>query len=160
MIIRRAQARDQSAIWGILKPVFRAGATYTIDPDITETDALEYWCSADKDTFVAEAESEVVGTYYIRPNYAGGGDHICNCGYVTGARGVGRGVARTMCAHSLEFAKTCGYRGMQFNFVVSANTRAVDLWERFGFEIVGRLPLAFLHPVEGYVDALVMYRAL
>jgi ribosomal protein S18 acetylase RimI-like enzyme len=49
---------------------------------------------------------------------------------------------------------------MQFNFVVSTNERAVRLWESFGFEIVGRLPGAFLHPVAGYVDAYVMFRTL
>jgi len=32
---------------------------------------------------------------------------------------------------------------MQFNFVVSTNERAVRLWQSLGFEIVGRLPLAF-----------------
>jgi ribosomal protein S18 acetylase RimI-like enzyme len=49
---------------------------------------------------------------------------------------------------------------MQFNFVVSTNERAVRLWKSFGFEIVGRLPGAFLHPVAGYTDAYVMYRRL
>jgi ribosomal protein S18 acetylase RimI-like enzyme len=49
---------------------------------------------------------------------------------------------------------------MQFNFVVSVNERAVRLWQSLGFEIVGRLPGAFLHPSQGYVDALVMFRSL
>jgi ribosomal protein S18 acetylase RimI-like enzyme len=49
---------------------------------------------------------------------------------------------------------------MQFNFVVSTNERAVRLWQKLGFEIVGRLPLAFHHPAHGYVDALVMFQAL
>jgi ribosomal protein S18 acetylase RimI-like enzyme len=52
-----------------------------------------------------------------------------------------------------------GYRGMQFNFVVSSNTPAVALWTSMGFEIVGRLPGAFEHPALGYVDALVMFRS-
>jgi hypothetical protein len=29
-----------------------------------------------------------------------------------------------------------------------------------GFAIVGRLPLAFQHPTQGFVDALVMHRTL
>jgi ribosomal protein S18 acetylase RimI-like enzyme len=49
---------------------------------------------------------------------------------------------------------------MQFNFVVATNTRALALWQRAGFETVGRLPGAFQHPRAGYVDALVLYRAL
>ena len=65
-----------------------------------------------------------------------------------------------MCQHSLEHAKTRGFRAMQFNFVVSSNERAVRLWQSMGFEIVGRLPGAFIHPTFGAVDALVMYRHL
>ena len=65
-----------------------------------------------------------------------------------------------MCLQSLDHAKARGYRGMQFNFVVSTNERAVRLWSSLGFEIVGRLPLAFNHPTRGYVDALVMFQPL
>jgi hypothetical protein len=38
-----------------------------------------------------------------------------------------------MCEHSLEHARRRGYRGMQFNFVVSSNARAVVLWGSMGF---------------------------
>jgi ribosomal protein S18 acetylase RimI-like enzyme len=60
----------------------------------------------------------------------------------------------------LLFAAGRGFKAMQFNFVVSTNTRAVALWKRLGFEIVGRLPGAYEHPTLGFVDALVMYRTL
>ena len=62
--------------------------------------------------------------------------------------------------HSLEHARRRGYRAMQFNFVVASNERAVRLWQSLGFEIAGRLPLAFEHPSLGPVDALVMFRPL
>jgi ribosomal protein S18 acetylase RimI-like enzyme len=65
-----------------------------------------------------------------------------------------------MCEHSLDYARSHGYRAMQFNFVISTNERAIRLWQSFDFKIVGQLPLAFHHPSQGYVDALVMYRAL
>jgi ribosomal protein S18 acetylase RimI-like enzyme len=65
-----------------------------------------------------------------------------------------------MCLHSLERAKERGFRAVQFNFVVSTNERAIKLWTSLGFEIVGRLPLAFEHPIHGFVDALVMYRKI
>jgi ribosomal protein S18 acetylase RimI-like enzyme len=65
-----------------------------------------------------------------------------------------------MCSHSLEYAANQGFSAMQFNLVVSTNARAVALWKAFGFEIVGRLPGAFEHPRFGFVDALVMFRAL
>jgi ribosomal protein S18 acetylase RimI-like enzyme len=79
---------------------------------------------------------------------------------MTATGSTGKGVARRMCEHSLDHARARGFKAMQFNFVVSTNERAVRLWQRFGFEIVGRLPRAFEHPRLGLVDALVMFRAL
>jgi ribosomal protein S18 acetylase RimI-like enzyme len=158
--IREANAGDSSAIWEILSPVIRAGDTYTLPQDMSREDALAYWNSPGHDVFVAEENSGIVGTYYLRANQKGGGAHVANCGYMTAPWASGRGIARVMCRHSLEHAKARGFRAMQFNFVVSSNERAVRLWESMGFEVVGRLPAAFLHPTLGPVDALVLYRHL
>jgi ribosomal protein S18 acetylase RimI-like enzyme len=158
--IRNAREGDDAAIWRILEPIIRDGSTYALPPTMSEQEALRYWRAPSHEVFVAESQGEVVGTYYMRPNQAGAGAHVANCGYVTAPWAVGRGIARAMCAHSLDHARSRGYRAMQFNFVVSTNDRAVRLWQDFGFEIVGRLPQSFLHPRQGYVDAFVMYRAL
>jgi ribosomal protein S18 acetylase RimI-like enzyme len=160
MIIRPATAADANAIWSIIGPVIRAGETYALDRDMSEAEAVRYWTGEGKETFVAEADGQIVGTYYLRANQAGGGRPVANCGYMTSAAAQGRGVAWTMCTHSLERAREQGFRAMQFNFVVSTNERAVRLWETMGFEVVGRLPKAFEHPTEGFVDALVMWREL
>jgi ribosomal protein S18 acetylase RimI-like enzyme len=160
MLIRPARPGDAAAIWSIIGPTIRAGETYALDPAMRETDVLAYWLGPDRETFVAEEGGEILGTYYVRANQAGGGNHVCNCGYMTSAAGTGRGIATAMCAHSIEHARTRGFRAMQFNFVVSTNGRAIRLWESLGFAVVGRLPLAFRHPAKGYVDALVMFRSL
>jgi ribosomal protein S18 acetylase RimI-like enzyme len=160
MLIREATVSDADAIWKILEPVIRGGDTYTLPADMTREDALAYWNSPGHEVFVAEENGEILGTYYMRANQKGGGAHVANCGYITAPWASGRGIARTMCQHSLEHAKTRGFRAMQFNFVVSSNERAVRLWQRMGFEIVGRLREAFIHPTFGAVDALVMYRRL
>lgn len=158
--VREARADDRDAVWAILEPVIRAGETYTLARDMGREAALAFWFAKGHEVFVAEDDAAVVGTYFLRANQGGGGSHVANCGYVTATEATGKGVARAMCAHSLEHAKKRGFRAMQFNFVVSTNERAVRLWESFGFEIVGRLPEAFLHPTVGFVDALVMYRTL
>jgi ribosomal protein S18 acetylase RimI-like enzyme len=159
--IRTATPRDAAAIWSILEPVLRAGETYTLPTDIRRDDALAYWFGANHETFVATDErGEIVGSYFLRPNNAGGGDHVANCGYMTAQSAQGKGVARSMLVHSLDRARERGFRAMQFNFVVSTNQRAQRTWEAHGFEVVGRLPAAFRHPRLGYVDALVMFRTL
>lgn len=160
MLIRVADEKDTPSIWRIIGPIIRAGETYALNRDMRESDALAYWLGDDRETFVAEESGEIVGTYYMRTNQSGGGKHICNCGYMTSADALGRGVARAMCLHSLDHARQRGYRGMQFNFVVASNTRAISLWQSLGFEIVGRLPQTFKHPSLGYTDALVMFRSL
>lgn len=161
MVIREAVARqDEDAIWAILEPVIRAGETYPLPRDLDRESALAYWFSPGHEVFLAEDNGEVVGTYFLKANQRGGGAHVANCGYMTAPCARGRGVARAMCAHSLEQARQRGFRGMQFNFVVSSNERAVQLWQKCGFEIVGRLPKAFEHPTVGFVDAYTMYRQL
>ncbi len=160
MLIRSVRPEDWHSVWSIIEPVIRAGETYALDTDLNEDAARAYWLGADKETFVAEDNGKILGTYYMCANQAGGGKHVCNCGYITGAHATGRGIARQMCQHSLDYAKKRGYRGMQFNCVVSTNERAVRLWQSLGFDIVGRLPLAFSHPVHGYVDAFVMFQTL
>ena len=155
--IRRAGAADSDIIWDMLRPVFRAGQTYAIDPDIRREDALAYW--QDQHFYLAEDTSGPVGTFYIHRNRPGGGSHYCNCGFVTGPNAQGKGVARAMLQFALTEAKTLGFEGMVFNFVVSSNTRAVAIWESHGFETVGRVPGAY--KVDGKaVDTLVMFKPL
>jgi ribosomal protein S18 acetylase RimI-like enzyme len=125
-----------------------------------QSQAIGYWCGNDRETFVAEEDGQVVGTYYLRANQLGGGDHVANCGYITSKEATGRGIARKLCEDSLERAKARGFRAMQFNLVVSTNERAVGLWQSLGFTIVGSLPAAFAHPEKGDVDAFVMFRKL
>ncbi len=160
LTIRPATPADTESIWQILAPMIAAGDTYALPRDLSRDQALAYWLAPEKQTFVAEFESRIAGTYYLRANQAGGGAHVANCGYVTAAWATGRGVARAMCTHSLDAARAGGFRAMQFNLVVSTNLRAVRLWQHMGFTIIGRLPGAFLHPEQGYVDALVMHQHL
>jgi ribosomal protein S18 acetylase RimI-like enzyme len=158
--IREAETRDHDAVWAIVEPVIRAGAEFALPVDMDRAEALAYWFAEGKRVFVAEEDGAVAGSYYLQANQRGGGAHVCNCGYATAGWARGRGVAARMCSHSLELGRTMGFRAMQFNFVVSSNAAAVHLWTKFGFEVMGRLPGAFLHPELGYVDALVMWREL
>jgi L-amino acid N-acyltransferase YncA len=160
MHIRAAAPADADAIWAILEGTIRSGETYTLPIDLSREEAMAYWMAPAHEVFVAEEQGEVLGTYFLQANQRGGGSHVANCGYITASWATGRGVARTMCAHSLDHARHRGFKAMQFNFVISTNERAVRLWQSFGFEVVGRLPAAFQHPAQGFVDALVMHRFL
>lgn len=158
--IRKAASADYDALWAILEPVIRAGETYDFPRDTTREAALAAWLDVENSCYVAGDEGRILGTYVLHPNRKGAGSHVANCGYMTATDAHGRGIASAMCRHSLDEARKAGFRAMQFNFVIASNHRAVALWQRMGFQVVGRVPDAFLHPTLGYTDALVMYQKL
>jgi L-amino acid N-acyltransferase YncA len=157
---RPATTDDWPAIWAALEPAVRAGDTLALPRDMGEAAARAYWFGDGHAVFVAAAAGRVVGSYYLRANQAGGGDHVANAGYVVHPDARGRGVARAMAVASFDAALARGFRAMQFNIVVSTNIAAVALWRSVGFAVVGTLPGAFRHPVHGAVDALVLFRRL
>ena len=159
--VRKYLESDWPAVWPILHSTFRAGETYTFAPESTEAEIQKAWIETPSAVFVAcDSDGRVLGTYFIKPNQPGLGAHVCNCGYVVSPDAQGRGIASVMCDHSQAEAIAMGFRAMQFNFVVSTNERAVRLWQKLGFAVVGRLPGAFKHPHVGYVDALIMFKQL
>jgi L-amino acid N-acyltransferase YncA len=160
MQLRETTLADLEHIWPIFQEIVTAGETYAYPRDTTREQAIQLWLHTPRKTFVAEEDGKILGTYYIKTNQQGPGDHVCNCGDMVSSQARGRGLATTMCEHSQQIAKSLGYLAMQFNFVAATNEGAIRLWNKLGFETVGRLPKAFNHPSKGLVDALVMYKWL
>lgn len=160
LIIRPATEADHDAIWAILEPVIRDGATYPLDPALPREGAFEYWFAPDKTVFVAEEGGAVLGTYYLKANSTGLADHVANAGFMTHPAARGRGIAMHMARDSFDRAKGRGFRAMQFNLVIASNAQALHLWQKIGLQVIGRLPEAFRHTRLGYVDAFIMYRML
>jgi L-amino acid N-acyltransferase YncA len=160
MQIRPAAPADHDAIWAIMEPIIREGASYPLDPALTREGALAYWFALDKQVFVAEIDGAVLGSYYLKPNSTGLADHVANAGYMTHPNARGRGLGMNMARDSFARAKAQGFHAMQFNLVIATNVQAVHLWQKIGLQVVGRLPEAFRHRKHGLVDALVMYRLL
>ena len=156
-IIRKAMSDDEAQIWSILKPIIRNGETFAIKKNTKRNTAIKNWMYGKHSCYIIKNNTRVMGSYYICTNQEGGGDHICNCGFIVRSGVAGNGYGRLMVNHSINLAKKMGFKGMQFNFVVSNNKNAINLWKSVGFEIVGRLPLAFHHPTDGLIDALVMF---
>ncbi|NER15229.1 GNAT family N-acetyltransferase [Leptobacterium flavescens] len=158
--IRKADFKDYDQIWEIFREVIRSGDTYVFDPDTPEEELEKHWFAPYMETFVAEKEGEILGTYVIKPNQIGLGSHIANCSYMVHPDAHGQGIGKTLCEHSIDFATGAGYKAMQFNIVVSTNKAALKLWEKFGFRIIGTIPEGFKHRELGYVDAHILYRKL
>ena len=160
MKLRKATLKDYNAIWEIFKLVIETEDTHVFKKNTPKADLHDIWFADYMTSFVVESENRIVGTYMIRPNYTDLGNHIANCGYLVHPKEQGRGIGKRLCEHSIETAREMGYRGMQFNIVISTNTAAVNLWKKFGFKIIGTTPGGFRHKTQGFVDTYMMYKAL
>ena len=160
MTIRPATRADAAAIYRIFDAVVAGGDTYVFLPGTPENEAVEYFLGPGIASWVLEADGVVAGIYKLVPNHVGLGSHVANASFMVDPRMHGKGAGRMMGEHCLDQARLAGYTAMQFNFVVSTNTAAVQLWKQLGFKIVGTLPKAFRHGTLGPVDAFVMHRFL
>ncbi len=160
LIIRRLQETDRDAIWRIFHAVVQTGDAYVFAADSPPEAAHEYFLGSSIESWAAEENDVVLGMYKLIPNRRDRGSHVANASFMVHPEAHGRGIGRALAEHCLAQARSAGYSAMQFNFVVSTNARAVSLWQKLGFRIVGEIPRAFQHETLGLVDVYVMHRFL
>ena len=160
MEIELATEKDFEEIWRIFSDVISAGDTYVNGASTRKEDGYKKWMNKDAKTFVAKKSGKIIGTYLIKPNQVDRGSHIANASYIVDKNNRGIGVGKALALHSIATAKELGYKAMQFNFVVSSNQSAVNLWKSVGFEIIGTAPCAFNHQDLGYIDTYIMFKKL
>ena len=151
---------DFESMWPIFRAVVATGTTYVFSPDTPRQTAFDYWFGSGVTSYVAVDQGRVVGMYKLVQNQRDLGSHVANASFMVDPAHGGKGGGRAMGLHCLREARRAGFLAMQFNFVVSTNTPAVELWKKLGFEIVGTLPKVFRHRELGPVDAYVMHRFL
>jgi L-amino acid N-acyltransferase YncA len=160
LYIRKTEAADADAIWGILRQIIQHGDAFAYPPESTREQMLDYWLASGKHTYTALLDGQIIGTFFLQNNQPGLAAHVANAAYATSPTAYGRGVGREMGQFSIEEARRLGYRAMQFNLVVKTNERAVHLWQSLGFEVIGEIPEAFQHRSLGFVNAYIMYQKL
>lgn len=108
----------------------------------------------------SSSPGEVLGCFYIKPNFPGRCSHVCNGGFITAPRFRGLGIGRLMGKVFLSAARDSGYRSSYFNLVFKSNVGSVKLWESLGFQRVATLEKAArLEGLdEGYLDTAYGYR--
>jgi ribosomal protein S18 acetylase RimI-like enzyme len=153
------QSDFDEGIWDIFQFVASTGDSYIYPPETTKEEARKIWME-NTTPFVARLDGKIVGSYLIRQNRIGLGSHVCNAAYIVHKDYRQKKIGTIMCEHSLKKAKEMGFHSMQFNMVVSTNTKAVSLWMKMGFEVVGTVPEGFNHRQKGLVDIYIMHRFL
>ncbi|WP_421870358.1 GNAT family N-acetyltransferase [Motiliproteus sp.] len=159
-MIREMTAADFEQFWPTFSAIITAQESYSFDPDMSYEQAYQLWCLDPLRTLAFVEDGKVLGSYYIKPNAAGPGDHICNCGYMVSPHARGCGIATALCEHSQQMARELGFKAMQFNAVVSTNEDAIRLWQKLGFQIIGTIPSGYRHRQLGYVDSYIMHKSI
>jgi L-amino acid N-acyltransferase YncA len=163
MDIREATEADWPAIWPFFHQIVTAGETHTYDQTLTEEQGRALWmqpstAAKSRAVVAVDADGTVLGSAIMYPNRPGPGAHVASASFMVDAASSGKGVGRALCQDMIDWARSEGFRSIQFNAVVETNERAVRLWQSLGFEIIGTVPEAFHHPTHGYVGLHVMYR--
>jgi L-amino acid N-acyltransferase YncA len=161
MEIRPFTETDWPQVWPIVRQIVRAADTFAYDPAMTEAEVRAIWIESPPGlTVVAVEDERILGSAKMGPNRAGPGSHVATASFMVGAEARGRGVGTALCRYALDWARTHGFAGMQFNAVAASNSAAIEIYRRLGFNIVGTVPGAFAHPTLGRVGLHIMYCAL
>ncbi|TFD73180.1 GNAT family N-acetyltransferase [Cryobacterium fucosi] len=159
MDIRDAVPSDWPSIYPIFAAVVADGRSYSYPAGLSSDAARLLWLGQER-TVVAEIDGRIVGTAILGPNRPGRGSHIATASFMVDPVAQGQGVGRALGIHVVDWARSAGYRGIQFNAVVETNEPAVKLWRSLGFEVIGTVPGAFEHAEQGFVGLHIMFKSL
>ena len=161
--------RERDSVRSLFNQVVLEGDSYPQLHPLTDRDFAAYWSAGkayvvrgqgDEPPDEIDSPDSILGAFYIKPNFSGRANHICNAGFIVDPRYRGQGIGRFMGTSVLPLAKAMGYEAMMFNLVFATNTASIALWNSLGFDTIGRIPNAVRLADDRYVDALMFYRNL
>lgn len=152
--------KDEEGLYDIFREVVDTGSQFPYECSSIEEFHRQFFSQLGKVYVCHSLDGEVIGGFYLRPNFSGRSSHIANAAYMIRNTYRGKGLGSLLIKASLHLAKGLGFQAMQFNMVLSQNTLAVKLYERLGFNIVGTIPEAFRNPGGNFQDGYVMHRKL
>jgi GNAT superfamily N-acetyltransferase len=133
-------SRSQDQLWWMFADAVARGEGYPHTAPLTRQAFEDTWVKPVSLVVGAvDASGELAGAYYLKPNQPGVGAHIANAGYLVSRRLRGEGVGRLLVEDSIARAPLVGFDAIQFNFVFADNP-ARSLYERLGWQAVGRVP--------------------
>ena len=162
MIIRPAADEDWPRIYPFYAAIMAAGETYAFPEGQTLKQARPWWMEEPPgQTVVAEHEGDTItGSAKMGPNRPGRGSHIATASFLVDPAQQGHGVGRALGQYVIDWSRSAGFKGIQFNAVVESNGPAVHLWQALGFTIIGTVPASFDHPRHGLVGLHIMFLSL
>jgi L-amino acid N-acyltransferase YncA len=149
--VRLADASDVDALFEVFRDVVASGGAEPRGGRATREVFVEGWVR-ERQVYAARQNGVTVGGYFLRSNFPAFAAHIAQGGYLVARTARGRGIGGYLLAHSLREAARSGYTAMMFNLVQEHNPSR-RLYERAGFQIIGRIPR-----VHGDEDGIIYWR--
>ena len=150
----------------LMNDVITEGTSWPfVEPFATQEDFASYFLShaafavkcRDKDA----ANEDLLGCFYIKPNFPGRCGHICNGGFITNPKYRRQGLASFMAHAYIGLARELGYKASYFNLVFVTNVASVQLWRKMGFDELAVVPkCGRLKGHDELVDAIAFYKEL
>jgi GNAT superfamily N-acetyltransferase len=153
VVIGPLDPRRLDDLFDIFADAVERGEGYPHTPPLTRDVFDGTWVRPVTLVVAATHDDRLVGAYYLKPNQPGLGAHIANAGYLVGRSRRGGGIGRLLVEDSIARAPLLGFDAIQFNFVFADNP-ARPMYERLGWQVVGRVPDA----VAPGRDAIIYWR--
>ncbi|KKA29652.1 hypothetical protein TD95_002806 [Thielaviopsis punctulata] len=144
------------------------GETYPMSNAMDLDEFTSYWFSSfngvllrgnissvEQIAAIDSLSTSCLGSFYIKPNYPGHSNHICNGAFLVNTLIRNQGVGKLLGQAFVKWAPLLGYTNSVFNLVYESNRASCRLWESLGFKRLGRIPRArYLRGQENPVDAI------
>jgi len=151
---------NENQLYDIFRHVVDSGGQFPFECN-SKQEFHRQFLDAESNVYVCHPSSkEVLGGFYIKPNFSDRSRHIANAAYMVRETYRGQGIGTLLIKASLCIAKDLGFHAMQFNMVFSQNISAIKLYQKLGFKTIGTIPDAVLNPDGTYQDGYIMYRTL
>ena len=149
---------DEPEVHSIMQHIVNVEGDSYPQEDLSDlADFRAYYLSHDVFVCKDSGSGEVLGSFYIKPNFPGRCSHICNAGFAVKVEARGQGIGSFLVQNYLQLARDLGYTASFFNLVFVCNEKSVALWRKFGFEEIGIVPKAGNLKGKGFVDAMQFY---
>ena len=142
LIVREVNVNDAQGVTEILNPIIAEGLYTILDRTFTVEEEVEFIKQfPQRGVFKVVTDEEgarVLGFQNVEPfsSYTKAFDHVGIIGTFVDANNRGKGVAKRLFEATFETAKNKGYEKL-FAYVRSDNQRALSVYLKQGFEVVG-----------------------
>ena len=158
IVVRPWRAADLPAMIAIWNEVVEDAVAFPQEECLDRQTAEAFFASQTHCGVAEETETgAVLGLYILHPNNVGRCGHLCNASFAVASAARGLHIGEALVKDCLARVADCGFRIMQFNAVVAANTHARHLYERLGFRQLGVIPGGFRMKDGHYEDICPYY---